>query len=57
MDTLAIFGMQFVMSLVVYGLIAKWYVVPWLAKRSKHEALMALTNRFHRSRRVQSWVR
>ncbi|MFQ5757081.1 MAG: hypothetical protein ACE5H7_13465 [Acidiferrobacterales bacterium] len=43
MDTLAIFGLQFVMSLVVWGLIAKWLVAPWLAKMSQHQALFWLT--------------
>ena len=42
MDTLAIFGLQLVLSLVVYALIAKWYVTPWLAKKPMREALMPL---------------
>ena len=29
MDTLAIFGLQFVLSLVVWGLIAKWLLATW----------------------------
>ena len=29
MDTLVVFGLQVVLSLVVYALIAKWYVAPW----------------------------
>ena len=43
MDTQAIFGLQFVMSLVVWGLIAKWMLAPWLAKLPHHQALMWLT--------------
>ncbi len=43
MDTLAIFGLQFVLSLVVWGLIAKWLVAPWLETKSPHNALFWLT--------------
>ncbi len=43
MDTQAIFGLQFVMSLVVWGLIAKWLLAPWLAKMPPHDALFWLT--------------
>ncbi len=43
MDTLAIFGLQFVLSLVVWGLIAKWLVAPWLENKSPHDALFWLT--------------
>ncbi len=43
MDTLAIFGLQFVLSLVVWGLIAKWLLAPWLEKKSPHNALFWLT--------------
>ena len=42
MDTLTIFGVQLVLSLTVYGLMAKWYVAPWLAKKPVHLALIAL---------------
>ena len=42
MDTLAIFGLQLVLSLFVYALIAKWYVSPWLAEKSIHLALIIL---------------
>lgn len=42
MDTLQIFGLQFVLSLVVFVLFAKWYVWPWLAKKPTHQALMPL---------------
>jgi hypothetical protein len=42
MDTQAIFGLQFILSLVVWGLIAKWLVAPWLAKMSSHQALFWL---------------
>ncbi len=43
MDTLAIFVLQFSLSLVVWGLIAKWLVAPWLEKKSPHNALFWLT--------------
>jgi hypothetical protein len=43
MDTLAIFGLQFFLSLVVWGLIAKWLLAPWLEKQSPHDALFWLT--------------
>ena len=43
MDTLAIFGLQFVLSLVVWGLIAKWLVAPWLENKSPHDALFWLS--------------
>ena len=43
MDTQAIFGLQFVLSLVVWGVIAKSLLVPWLGTKSVHEALFWLT--------------
>ncbi len=43
MDALAIFGLQLVFSLVVWGLIAKWLFVPWLEKKSPYQALFWLT--------------
>ncbi len=43
MDALAIFGLQLVFSLVVWGLIAKWLFVPWLENKSPHQALFWLT--------------
>ncbi len=43
MDTQAIFGLQFVMSLVVLGLIEKWLFAPWIAKIPQHQALLWLT--------------
>ena len=43
MDTVAIFGLQFVFGLVVWGLIAKWLLAPWLEKKSPHDALFWLT--------------
>ena len=42
MDTQAIFGLQFVLSLIVYALLAKWYVVPWLAGKPVNQALIPL---------------
>ncbi len=43
MDTQAIFGLQFFLSLVVWGVIAKWSLAPWLEKKSPREALYWLT--------------
>ena len=43
MDVLAIFGLQFFLSLVVWGLIAKWLLAPWLEAKSPHDALFWLT--------------
>lgn len=41
MDTPAIFGLQPVLSLNVYALIAKWYVTPWLAEKPIRQALIS----------------
>ncbi len=43
MDTLAIFGLQFFLSVVVWGLIGKWLLAPWLKNKSPHDALFWLT--------------
>ena len=43
MDIQAIFGLQFVLSLFVFGLLAKWEIAPRLARLSRHEALFWLT--------------
>ena len=42
MDILTIFLTQFAMSVLVYALIAKWFVSPWLAQKSNTEALQIL---------------
>ena len=42
MDGFQIFGLQFVLSLLGYGLIAKWYVAPRLAALPLHDALIPL---------------
>lgn len=42
MDTLTIFGLQFVLSLTVFGLIAKWFVAPWIAEKPHYLALTIL---------------
>lgn len=42
MDSFQIFGLQVVLSLIVYGLIAKWYVAPRLAALPLHDALVPL---------------
>ena len=42
MDTLTIFGLQLVLSLIVYALLAKWYVTPWLAEKTIDEGLIPL---------------
>ncbi|MBI4560681.1 MAG: hypothetical protein HY724_01450 [Candidatus Rokubacteria bacterium] len=42
MDSFQIFGIQFLLSLIVYGLIAKWYVAPRLAAWPLQDALILL---------------
>ena len=37
------FFLQFYASLLVFGLLAKWLLVPWLAHLSNHQALFFLT--------------
>ena len=48
MDTQAIFVLQFFLSVVVWGVIAKWSLAPWLEKKSPHDALywLALPHAF-----------
>ena len=43
MDTLAIFGLQLVMSLVLYSLLAKWFLAPWLKEKTQSQTLFWLT--------------
>ena len=43
MDTLTIFLTQLTLSIVVFSLLAKWFVGPWLADKPIHVALLALT--------------
>jgi len=43
MDPQAIFGLQFILSIVAIGLLAKWELAPRLAKLSTTEALFWLT--------------
>ncbi len=43
MDVLAIFILQFLMSLLVWGLLAYWLLAPWLEEKSFNEALFFLT--------------
>ena len=43
MDVQAIFGLQFFMSLVVWGSLAYWLLAPWLERKSVNEALFFLT--------------
>jgi len=43
MNTQAIFGLQFVLSLVVIGLLAKWTLNPWLESLPRRQALFWLT--------------
>ncbi len=43
MDARTIFGLQFVLSVVVWGLLARWLLSPWLEKKSRREALFWLT--------------
>ena len=43
MDTQAIFGLQFLLSVLVWSIAAKWLVVPWLDGMSRRHALSWLT--------------
>ena len=43
MDTQAIFGLQFLLSVIVFGLLAKWKLAPWLQTLSRQSALFWLT--------------
>lgn len=42
MTPLEIFGLQFIMSVLVVSLIAKFYAAPWLAQKSTNDALIIL---------------
>ncbi len=42
MNDLNIFLLQFLLSIVVYAVVARLYVTPWLAGKSPHEALSLL---------------
>jgi hypothetical protein len=42
MDSFQIFGIQFLLSLILYALIAAWYVAPRLATLGLHDALIPL---------------
>src|SRR5271163_418846 len=42
MDSTPIFWMQLLTSLVVFGIVAVWYVWPYLAKLSRNSALIPL---------------
>ncbi len=42
MDPVAIFGLQFLFSLLVFTLIAVWYTAPWLSTKSASTALTIL---------------
>lgn len=43
MTSQAVFGLQFILSIVVFGLLAKWVLAPWLARQSQRDALFWLT--------------
>lgn len=42
MGNFQIFGLQFVLSLIVYAAIFRWYVSPWLASMQPRSALVLL---------------
>lgn len=42
MDIPSIFVLQFVLNLIVFGLLARWYAAPWLAGKSLEAVLMIL---------------
>ena len=43
MDVQSIFGLQFLLSLVVWSVIFGFLLSPWLAKQPRHEALLLLS--------------
>ena len=43
MSPQAIFLLQFILSLIVFGFVAKWVLAPWLASQSQRDALFWLT--------------
>ncbi len=43
MDTQAIFGLQFLLSLIVWGVVGGLLLSPWLARKPLHEALLWLS--------------
>ena len=43
MTAQAIFVLQFVLSVTMFGLVTRWVVAPWLAKQSQQDALFWLT--------------
>ena len=43
MDVMTIFAIQFCMSLIVWGSLAYWLLVPWLEEKPSNEALFFLT--------------
>ena len=42
MDNVTIFWMQILTSVFVFGIVAVWYVWPYLTKLSRNSALIAL---------------
>ena len=42
MDIQFIFVLQFVLSFIVFGLLARWYAIPWLSGKSLETVLMIL---------------
>ncbi len=43
MSPQSVFGLQFLLSLLVFSLLAKWWVAPWLARHTRSEGLFWLT--------------
>ena len=43
MNVMTIFAIQFTMSLLVWGALAYWLLVPWLKNKPQNEALFILT--------------
>ena len=44
MEPIILFGIQFTLSLVAYGLIAFWYIAPRLSKLPREAALERVMN-------------
>lgn len=43
MDIRIVFGLQLLLSIVLYSLLAKWFVSPWLKGKTQRESLFWLT--------------
>ena len=42
MNPLPLFGLQFTLSVIIFGMVAKWYIAPALSKLPMQAALVPL---------------